>query len=62
MTEFKNAVRKIVDLKIYIEAAIYNKEMIESQITEYLTSENLEEVTFKDIYLRSKHRILPFFD
>ena len=62
MTEFKNAVRKIVDLKIYIEAAIYNKEKIEPQITDYLTSENLEEVAFKDIYLRSKHRILPFFD
>ena len=30
MLEFKNAVRKIIDLKMYIESAIYEKEKVES--------------------------------
>ena len=30
MLEFKNAVHKIIDLKMYIESAIYEKEKVES--------------------------------
>ena len=31
-------------------------------MTDYLTSENLSEIHFKDIYLRSKHCIFPIFE